>query len=285
MLAENLLRDDAPLTPEEWSAIDDIVVKVARARLVGRRIVSVFGPLGAGLQSVHQDIFAGVDNGEVTMLGEEEIHPVHAESRSFKPIPLIFKDFMIHWRDIETSRKFGIPLDTSAAAGAANFVAEAEDQLILLGDERLGIEGLLNAGWRNSVALLKWSEQGQAFQNAVNATRKLIDDGFYGPFAMVVSPGVYAEMQRVYDGTGVLEINQVRELVTAGVFQSPVLTGDQAVVVSVGAENFDIAIAQDLITAYLGPDHMSHPFRVLESLALRIKRPQAICTIEPPQGK
>ncbi|MGB9589023.1 MAG: encapsulin, partial [Armatimonadota bacterium] len=70
------------------------------------------------------------------------------------------------------------------------------------------------------------------------------------------------------------------ELATAGVFQTAVLRENKAVVVSTGAENLDIAIAQDMVTAYLGPDNMNHPFRVLEALVLRIRRPEAICTLE-----
>ena len=284
MLPENLLREDVPLTADEWTRIDETVVQVARNRLVARRFVNVFGPLGAGVQCIQEDTFAGADVGGVSLLGEEEIHPVHAEARNFMPVPLIFKDFQIHWRDIETSRGLGTPLDTSAAAAAASFVAHGEDDLILNGSEKLGFEGLMNAKWRNTVPLLNWDEAGQAFQNVVDATRKLLDSGFYGPFAMAVSPGMFAKMQRVYGNTGVLEINQVRELITAGVFQTPVLPDNGALVVSTGAENLDIAIAQDLITAYLGPEKMNHPFRVLEALVLRIKRPEAICTLEP-QGE
>ena len=280
MLAQNLLRKDAPLTPEQWNRIDDTAVRVAKNRLVGRRFITVFGPLGAGIQSIQQDIFAGVDAGSVSLLGEEEIHPVHVEARQYSAVPILFKDFIVHWRDLETALNCGTPLDVSAAAGAASFVAEAEDSLILNGSESLGIEGLMNAKWRNTVPLLNWDESGQAFQNVVDATKKLIDSGFYGPYAMVVSPDMYAKMQRVYDNTGVLEINQVRELITAGVFQTPALSNEDAVVVSTGAENFDMAIAQDLITAYLGPEHMNHPFRVFEALTLRIKRPQAVCTLE-----
>jgi uncharacterized linocin/CFP29 family protein len=233
---------------------------------------------------MHLDVFAGVDTGEVSLLADEDTHPVHAETRTFMPIPIIFKDFKLFWRDIETSRKLGTPLDLSAAAGASVFVAQAEDDLILNGNEKQKLEGLMNAKWRNTVPLLNWDEPGQAFQNVVDATRKLIDASYYGPYAMAVSPTMYAKMQRVYDNTGVLEINQVRELVTAGVYQTPVLDGDAAVIVSTGAQNLDIAIAQDLITAYLGPENMNHPFRVLEALVLRIKRPEAICTLEA-QGK
>lgn len=281
MLQENLLRHESPLTPEEWDRIDQVIVQVAKSRLVGRRLISVFGPLGAGIQVYHQDTFTGADTGGVSLLGEEDIHPVHAEMRTYSPIPLIYKDFQIFWRDIETSRTFGMPLDVSAAAGAANFVAEAEDDFIFNGNEKLCFEGLMNAKWRNTVPLRDWDQPGEAFQNVVDATRKLIDTGFYGPFAMAVSPGLFSTMQRVFENTGVLEINQVRELVTAGVYQTPVLDDDGAVVVSLGPQNFDIAVAQDLITAYLGPEKMNHPFRVLESLVLRIKRPEAICTLEP----
>jgi uncharacterized linocin/CFP29 family protein len=45
-------------------------------------------------------------------------------------------------------------------------------------------------------------------------------------------------------------------------------------------QNLDLVVAQDLVTAYLGPENMDHHFRVLESLVLRIKRPGAICALE-----
>ena len=285
MLEQNLLRNEAPLTEDEWKLIDETVVRVATKQLVGRRFIDVFGPLGAGVQAVQQDIFAGVDVGEISLLGEEDAHPVHAETRSFLPVPLIYKDFWIYWRDLETAKNCGSGLDISAAAGAAAFVAQAEDKLILNGQEKLGFEGLLNAKWRNSVPLLNWDEPGAAFQNIVDAHKKLVDASYYGPFALVTSPDLYAKMERVYDNTGVLEIIQVRELMTAGVYQTPVMPDNSAVVVSTGPENLDIAIAQDLITAYLGPDKMNHPFRVFETLVLRIKRPESICTLDVAKAK
>ena len=102
----------------------------------------------------------------------------------------------------------------------------------------------------------------------------------YGPYALAVNPVWFAHMHQLLQGSGVLEINHVRELATAGVFQSPVVKPNQAVLVSTGIQNFDIALAQDLITAYLGAEQMNHPFRVFESLVLRIKRPQAVMTLE-----
>lgn len=280
MLERNLQRDESPLTPDQWSQLDDLVVRVARQQLVARRFINVFGPIGAGVQCYHMDVFSGADVGEISVLGQEDTHPVHAEAREFLPLPMIFKDFWLFWRDLETTANFNTPLDLSAAAGATTFVARAEDSLIFNGDDSINLEGLLNAKWRNTVPLLNWDDAGQAFENVVNAYEKLIEDSYYGPFALVVSPDMYAKMQRVFDNSGVLEIDQVRNLMNAGVFQSSVIPEGSAVVVSTGPENLDIAIAQDIITAYLGPDKMNHPFRVFESLVLRIKRPQAICTLE-----
>jgi uncharacterized linocin/CFP29 family protein len=91
---------------------------------------------------------------------------------------------------------------------------------------------------------------------------------------------MYAHMHQIHGNSGVLEINHVREICTAGVFQTPVLKKDQGALVSVGIQNFDIALAQDLVTAYMGAEQMNHPFRVFESLVLRLKRPGAICTLE-----
>ena len=50
-----LMRDDAPLSEQEWQVVDDAVLKVARASLVGRRFIRLFGPLGAGVQAVWVD--------------------------------------------------------------------------------------------------------------------------------------------------------------------------------------------------------------------------------------
>lgn len=95
---------------------------------------------------------------------------------------------------------------------------------------------------------------------------------------MVVSPAMYAKLHRMMGRGARLEISFIKELMDDGIYQSPVLEANQAVVVATGPENLDLVIGQDLITAYLGVDEMDHPFRVFETVLLRIKRPEAICT-------
>lgn len=272
--AENPLRED------EWSRLNETVIQVARRSLVGRRILDIYGPLGAGVQTVPHDEYTGVTSGAVDIVGEQETASVFTDARKFKTIPIIYKDFLLHWRDIEAARLHNMPLDVSAAAGAAALCAQQEDELIFYGDPKLGHEGLMNATGRLAVPLGDWTASGAGYLAIVEATRRLNEAGHYGPYAVILSPRLFSQLHRIFEKTGVLEIETIRQLASDGVFQSNRLRGDSGVVVSTGRENMDLAVAMDMVAAYLGASRMNHPFRVLESLILRIKHPDSICTLE-----
>jgi uncharacterized linocin/CFP29 family protein len=283
-MSDYLMRDDAPFSAEEWAKLDDLVVDVARKLLVGRRFLQLAGPLGAGVQTVPVPT---VSSGEACLHDEEgcaceagECEVIQVTGRKFLSLPLIHQDFCLAWRDIEASRRMGWPLELGPAAAASAACARAEDKLVFHGHPDHGYEGLLNATGRHTVPLGKWDESGQAFANIVAATEALVADGFYEPFAVVLSPALYARTQRVAKGIGRLESKLIKDVAEGGLFRSPVLTENQGLVVAQGAHNFDLVVAQDLITAYLGPENMDHTFRLMEILALRIKRPGAICTLE-----
>ena len=114
----------------------------------------------------------------------------------------------------------------------------------------------------------------------VEATEALVSKGFYGPFAVVLSPALYAQTQRVAKGIGRLESKLIKDVAEGGLFRSPVLAEKEGLVLSLGAHNLDLAVAQDLITAYMGNEGLDHLFRVMESLVLRLKQPGAICILE-----
>lgn len=275
-----LNREDSPLGPQDWELIDQTVVEVARRGLIGRRFLPVFGPLGAGVQDVDYDLFTGTGSAQVAVFGETETSMVRAQRRVHENIPILYKDFMLYWRDLETSRQIKSPLDISAAAAAAAIVAHEEDVLIFQGQPEGGYEGLSNASGRHTLPARDWSETGNAYLDVVEARAELLEAGFTGPYAVVVNPVWYSQIHRVYANSGVLEINHLRELASAGVFQTSALNDGQGLLLSVGIQNFDLAVGQDLITSYLGVERMNHPFRVFETLVLRLKRPGAICTFE-----
>jgi uncharacterized linocin/CFP29 family protein len=213
------------------------------------------------------------------MLGEEECDEIRAGDRRYLPLPIIHKDFMLHWRDLAAATDTGLPIDTGAVASAASYCARSEDELIFLGNADLGYAGLMTVEDHLEAPRSDWTGMGNAFRDVVSAVDRLTGRGYPGPFALAVSTPMYVAMNRMFENTGVLEIDQIKKITTAGVFVSPVLTGQSAVVVSTGPENLDLVVGVDMRTAYIESSKMNHHFRVLETLVLRIKRPEAICLI------
>lgn len=278
-MVDYLLRAQAPLTAREWQTLDAAVVQVARRQLVARRFLTLVGPVGVGQQSLSVDRYGTARGGQIAVLGVEEQDVVTVQQRRLAALPVLYRDFRLYWRDLETARQLGQPIDTTGAAIAAAAVADLEDRLILNGHSELGQEGFLNAEGRLRLPLGEWGHIGGAFEAMVNAVQTLTGRGYPAPYTVVVPPPLYALLNRVYDNTGTLELEQIRSLAGGGVFMSPTLPANTAVVVAPGPENMDLLVAQDMAVAFLETTSMDHNLRVLEILALRIKRPGAICVL------
>jgi uncharacterized linocin/CFP29 family protein len=280
-----LSHNEAPISDKQWDEIDQTVVSIARRQLIGRRFISIYGPLGAGQQFVTLDRFEGNLDSYMDVLGEDANNaPVSSTQRMNVQIPLIYKDFILYWRDIESSRKFDTPLDLSPAAVAASVVARAEDEMIFNGynDSHTGqhIPGLLTIDGKLTLPKGQWDEEGGIFMDVIRATEALTAAGFYAPYALVAPPKLYSTMHRYVRNSGSMEIDHIRQIVTNGVLFSSVIPDNQLLVASTGMQNFDLAIAQDFKTGYLGAQNLNHPFRVFETAVLRIKRPGSLCILQ-----
>lgn len=275
-----LLRDDAPFSQEEWDKIDEQVLKVASQQLIGRRILHLYGPLGAGVQSIHLDTLDFEENGAIDLFGDSEVCEISAENRKYLPIPMIYKDLIISWRDVETSKQLGLPLDLAPVAAATAACAKKEDNLIFNGSSEFNVPGLLNVEGRQVIEKQDWSQGDNPFNDVAKGIEKLIAKGIYGPYALVTSSDLYTQMQRLQEKTGVLEISRVKELIDGKVYVSPVIPEGKALLIAIAPHNMDLVIGQDMVTAYIGPEQLNHKMRVLETVLLRIKRPAAIVTFE-----
>jgi uncharacterized linocin/CFP29 family protein len=272
-----LNHDTAPISAAEWSLVTDAVIRVVRHHLVGRRFLPLYGPLGAGVQIVAVDRTPGLDMARIDMMMEaDEASPV---DRRYQRVPLLAKDFVIDWRDIEEARSLGRFLDWSKAEAAASFVALAEDHLIFHGSESQNLEGLLTVEGRHVLPSTRLGEPGGGFEEIARAASHLVSAGFMPPFTVVAGVTQYAGWHRLYGNSGVLEVEQIARLVRGGVYESPLIPEDSVLVVAAGAENLDLAVGLDANVAFVESTHMNHIFRVLETVSLRIKRPSAICQI------
>lgn len=279
-MPEYLQRDQAPLTADQWVILDQAIVRAAQSTLIGRRIMPLVGPFGPGVEVLPSDTVTGQTGGQVDLLGEAEGDAIGIQFRRFLPVPLLYTDFWVHWRDLEASAQLGMPLDLGKAAAAASATAQAEDRLILDGQPALGLEGLRTIQGRQELPMSDWDQAGRGFGDVVEGVQALTAAGFVGPYALLVSPRLYASINRVFGNTGVLEIEQIEKLARRGVFRSGILPEPSALLVDSGAQNMDLAVGIDLSVAYVESSNLNHHFRVLESLVPRIRRPGAVCTFE-----
>lgn len=275
---------DNPLFDWQWEELKREVLEEASRTLVGRRFLSIWGPLKPGLQYLKTGRFARDKFGELQMVSDVDPNSVQPEREDIVPVPMIFKDFIYAYRDVEYAREHGIPVDPTIAIRAAHFCADIEDHLIFNGNEDLGLAGLLTARGRHVLPMGDWNVSGNAYADVTKAIDVLLEHNFHGPYAMVVSPSRYHKLSMAHPGASFLEIDPISRLMTAGVLMSVAVPDGTAVIVSTGKQNFDLAVTEDLTVSYMPPPSKNHPFRVHESLVLRIKRPEAVAVIERRRG-
>lgn len=263
-----LARESADLSAELWNSIDAAVINTARNQLSCRRFLKVFGPLGPGATTVAVD---GTAKEEVLEGGIGRI-----VGRTQLELPMFYEDFTLFGRDMELAAQTGLPLDLSAATSAAKKAAHREDDLILNGNKALGVEGLATV--KGSVKMKKgdWKVGENAFSDIAAAVSELAKTGHLGRYALVVAPDLFLDLQRLQPNTGMLEIDRIKKLIGENVFMTSSLTAGKAVLVCAEPEYMDLAVGLDLSVGYLEFADFNHTFRIMETVALRVKDPAAI---------
>ncbi len=255
-----LLRQDAPLSLEQWELVDRTVQRVAGRILVGRKFLTLYGPVGFGAYTVPLYTYQ-VEEGE----------PVRAQMTRQVPLTLIQNDFIVTAQELALFNT-GQPFDIAPVAAAASFCAYAEDGLIF--------QGLLEADGPTAT-LNDWSQEGQGLADVAQAVAALAAQGVYGPYVVVMHPLRYAGLQRVAGRQGLLEVELVARVVEGGLYQTPAIPEDRVLLLSADPRYLDLAVGQDLVTAFVETADMEHRFRVLEKVALRVKEARGICRLEP----
>lgn len=263
-----LMRNAAPLTPEQWQLIDATVSEVIGRIVVGRRILDLYGPLGYGAYTVPLYTYSS-----------KEGEPVRAKIARQLTMNTSMKEFIITAKDLELMNA-GQPFDTAPIAAAATQMALAEDKLIFSGDAGEGVEGLLTVAGRHTLPLGDWNEEGQALTDVSAATATLVSAGFYPPYFVAMHPMLYTKLQRVYGRRGILEIELLEKQATGGVFATPSIPQDKVLIIAAQTQYVDLAVGLDIATGFVETLSLEHRFSIMETLALRVKQTGAVCTLE-----
>jgi uncharacterized linocin/CFP29 family protein len=265
-MPDYLARDLAPLSDEEWGQLDELVVNVARKLLVGRRMLPVYGPLGAGALGVPLSEFTTAEG--TTRPQRTSILELHENPA----------DFALDWREIERARQAHAPIDFGAAAGATVRVADMEDSMIFGGCDHCGTAGLLTAEGAGKFIGGDWMNGEALYADVIRATSEIMGAGQPGPFAVVLSPRTRSLTHRMI-AHGMMLNQMIEDIATAGVYTSRHVPDNMLLAMAVGPQIADLAIGLDATVAYIGNEGMSHLFRVLETITLRLKMPVGICVV------
>jgi uncharacterized linocin/CFP29 family protein len=267
-----LSRDGSPISAELWAKIDNEVTSMAKKVLIGRRFLHIYGPLGAGVQSINVDDF--------TQLEETEGSIATIKGRKFEQIPLLNQDFSLLWRDLEHSEKTGMPVDLSSALQASAAMSKREDELIFNGSKELGYEGLLTAEGTVKLPLSNWEDGENPVKDIAAGLTKLIDNGFAGRNALIISSDLLLKLQRIQPGTGITEYERLSKMVNGNIYHTTAIGKNKAVLVCAEPQNMDLVIGQDMSTSYLETKDLNHFFRIIETVLLRIKNKNAVVVYE-----
>jgi uncharacterized linocin/CFP29 family protein len=238
------------------------MIEAAKSQMAGRRILTIDGPFGFGLKVIP------VNDCDM----EEGI-----SGSTFVPVNEIKSEFSLGKRDLASFEKDRLILDLGPVACAAIDCAAKEDQIIFHGVQ--GAPGLLTAEGSSVQTLTKWDKIGTAADQVIESVTKLDDAGFHGPYCMALAPSLYNLLLRRYpqgDGT---ELDHIRNIVTDGVVKAPVLKKGGVLLAS-GRQYATIVVGQDMTIAFNGPVGDGLDFYVIESLALLIRAPEAICVLK-----
>ena len=267
-----LSREGSPISAELWSKIDDQVTSMAKKMLIGRRFLNIYGPLGAGVQSINID--------DSTELAETEGSIVQIKGRKFEQIPLLNQDFSLLWRDLEHSEKTGMPVDLSSALQASATISKKEDELIFKGNKELGYEGLLTAKGITKLKLSNWEEGEAPVKDITAGISSLFDKGLVGRQALIISSDLLIKLQRIQPGTGITEYERLSKLVKGNIYYTTVIGSNKAVLLSAEPQYMDLVVGQDMSTSYLETKDLNHYFRIIETILLRIKNKNALIVFE-----
>lgn len=267
-----LSRASAPFSEDLWAQIDKAVIDTAKKHMICRRFLNLFGPLGPGATTVLVDSLTkgeSFENGFAQTTG-----------RRIAELPLMYEDFTLFSRDLEYSCRQGYPTDLSAAIAASQKCAKREDDLILNGNKALGVDGLLTVKGSHKIKRGNWKEGEDAYKNIAEAISYFASHSLLGRYALVLSPDLYLDLQRLIPSVGIIEIDRIAKLVNGRVYTTGPYGSSRAVIVCAEPQYMDLAVGMDLSVGYLELKDLNHSLRIVETVALRIKNPEAIVCFE-----
>lgn len=277
------------LTDDEVNYIETQIVKTIRPMLIGRQVYGTKVLSHAGFRKYTFYTENDMGQASIDMMGEaDNMDRVDLDEVPVN-IPIIHKEYKLHWRDVLMRRNAGEDLNTQHAENAARQVAEEEDKLLISGEytgwPALAIVGLATHGSRQTTTGGDWSANYATY--VATAKQLLRAAGFYGPYRLILRSAWYAQLEALITNTEKWAFQAVGELI--GGVENILVTDnlyssaggiDNALLVDIQPGNFDLIMGADVTNHLAQEVNMNYYGKVWEAVTPAIKRPTAIVEIQ-----
>lgn len=212
----------ATLRRDEWKALDEAVINVARERLVGITDLEANNLVYNLNNAMGTTVFEWHDVGD-TMEADMTMDGVTRSrggrtvfQHNYLPIPIIHSDYEINARALSASRSLGNPLDTYAAENAARRVAEKLEDMLFTditysygetdARSRNTIYSYVNFPDKNDIVLsVNWDDSSKTgaeiIADVLSMKQASIDDYHWGPWKLYIPTAYETVLDSDYDPT------------------------------------------------------------------------------------
>lgn len=280
------------LTDYEIEYVETEIVKTVRPLLVGRQIMPIRTLPHAGFKKYTFYNETDMSQATIDMTGEPDSKDRVVLEETSVDVPVLHKEYTLHWRDVLMRREGGQDLNTQHAENAGRQVAEEEDRLILSGEtdnwKALGLKGLLTSCSASSPTMRAnsgdWDTPGNIIPAITTAKAALRGQGHYGPYKLVMPGAVYARLEKIETYGGKWYFQLVGELIggieniliSDSLYPTDDTAQDSVLMLDVTPGNFELVVGQDLTNHLAQLPNMNYYGRVYEVVVPVIKRPYAI---------
>lgn len=254
----HLLRQLAPLTGNEWKAIDEEAKQTLKMNLSARRLVDFSGPHGWQTSSIN------LGRADPT---DRELRPgVETRRRRVQTLTELRVPFELSRTELDIIARGGRDPDLRPVTEAARNIAIAENQAVFRGFAAGSITGILDAA---SESALHLTDDYVRYPEVVaEALSKLRNLGIGGPYGIALGPRCYVGLTETTTGGGYRVYDHVKRLLNGPLVWTPGIDG--AIVLSVRGGDFELTVGEDFAIGYLS--HTADKVRLYlqESLTFRV---------------
>ncbi|GEC77077.1 MULTISPECIES: family 1 encapsulin nanocompartment shell protein [Microbacterium] len=262
----HLLRDLAPLSPEDWALLDEEASTRLRVALAARRLVDLRGPFGWS--------YSATNLGRVGPTIDAQTESIAARTRRVLPVTEVRADFSLDLLELEANSRGAEDVDLGALDAAALRLAGVENRAVFFGWEAAGITGIAQASPHQ--ALVHDGSPAHYLQQVTQAVSVLKHSGIGGPYALAVGPEDWvAVIEAGDDGYPVLR--HLESILSGPIEWTPGIEG--AIVLSTRGEDFVLELGEDFSLGYTRHDVTDIHLYLEETLTFRVNTPEAAIAI------